>query len=167
MQPLAKQVEIPSHTASQLAQTEVRSNIFTLRNILCIEPIFSEEIRYENPIFKFQEGAADMGVLAIVLAIILLSQRVAEEKALINHLLNLEVKDGPSTYVDFERLLNQFHHQGYLRKRRIGAAIEYRWGTRAFAETTLFKMTAFFSEILNVPFTETILHQAERSSGDR
>ncbi|KXJ16233.1 non-structural maintenance of chromosomes element 3 homolog [Exaiptasia diaphana] len=122
------------------------------------------ECEKKNDLLEWGDESHRMGLLMVILSLIFMSENVISEAQLWHTLkkLGLQQKSEHPVFGDPEKLLSQeFVRQGYIEKKKIvgdETSFEYRWGARAFKETSKMQVLEFVAKIYG---TETSVWTAQ------
>ncbi|XP_031561295.1 non-structural maintenance of chromosomes element 3 homolog [Actinia tenebrosa] len=121
------------------------------KSYILIESIDCEE---KHGMIDWGSDSPKMSLLMVILSLIFMSENMITEAHLWHTLkkLGLEQKVEHPVFGDPEKMISQeFLRQGYIEKKKIvggdETSYEYRWGQRAFKETSKRQVLEFMSEI--------------------
>ncbi|KAF9570394.1 Melanoma-associated antigen D2 [Mortierella alpina] len=121
---------------------------YYLRNILPQELIAS-------PVVDWESDSADMGLLMVTLALIMVREGSIVENVLMSHYRRMSLLEDASPFGDVNKKLEMYIKKRYLEKVKLDhlddsgekAEIEYRWGARARVEVPEENVIKFIQEV--------------------
>ncbi|XP_075434534.1 non-structural maintenance of chromosomes element 3 homolog isoform X1 [Ascaphus truei] len=129
----------------QLEEIDTKNHVYILTNKL---------ERVEGDDMRVDDGIAKLGLLTVILSLIFMKGNTAKESAIWETLRRLHIEPGSknSDFGDVKKLVtDEFVRQKYLEYIRIPhtepAEYEFRWGSRAYKETSKMKILEFVSKI--------------------
>uniref|UniRef100_A0A8C5PIZ5 MAGE domain-containing protein n=1 Tax=Leptobrachium leishanense TaxID=445787 RepID=A0A8C5PIZ5_9ANUR len=129
----------------ELVEIDVKNHTYILVNSL--------EHKHEDNL-RVDEGTAKLGLLTIILSLIFMKGNIAKEVTVWEMLRRLRIEPGDKhpEFGDVKKLVtDEFVKQKYLEYIKIPntepVEYEFRWGPRAFKETSKMKILEFVSKI--------------------
>ncbi|OCT65503.1 non-structural maintenance of chromosomes element 3 homolog isoform X2 [Xenopus laevis] len=129
----------------QLEEIDTKNHIYILTNKLQ---------RVQGDGMSVDENTSKLGLLMVILSLIFMKGNTAKESAIWETLRRLRIEPGEkhSEFGDVKKLLtDEFVKQKYLEHHKVPhtdpVEYEFRWGQRAFKETSKMKVLEFVSKI--------------------
>ncbi|XP_053551499.1 non-structural maintenance of chromosomes element 3 homolog isoform X2 [Bombina bombina] len=129
----------------QLEEIDTKNHVYVLINKL-------ERVQGDN--IRVDDGVAKLGLLTVILSVIFMKGNTTKESVIWETLRRLRVDQGEKSedFGDVKKLVtDEFVKQKYLEYMRIPhtdpVEHEFRWGPRAFKETSKMKILEFVSKI--------------------
>ncbi|MEE6505751.1 hypothetical protein FKM82_005645 [Ascaphus truei] len=119
-----------------------------------LQQVFGFQLEEIDTKTHVDDGIAKLGLLTVILSLIFMKGNTAKESAIWETLRRLHIEPGSknSDFGDVKKLVtDEFVRQKYLEYIRIPhtepAEYEFRWGSRAYKETSKMKILEFVSKI--------------------
>ncbi|CAO3564123.1 unnamed protein product [Mortierella alpina] len=139
---------------------------YYLRNILPQELIAS-------PVVDWESESADMGLLMVTLALIMVREGSILENVLMSHYRRMSLLDDASPFGDVTKTLDVYIKKRYLERIKLDhlddsgekAEIEYRWGARARVEVPEENVIKFIQEVFGREAPSTLEANIRKAAG--
>ncbi|KAF9942595.1 hypothetical protein BGZ67_000819 [Mortierella alpina] len=139
---------------------------YYLRNILPQELIAS-------PVVDWESESADMGLLMVTLALIMVREGSILENVLMSHYRRMSLLEDASPFGDVTKKLEMYIKKRYLERVKLDhlddsgekAEIEYRWGARARVEVPEENVIKFIQEVFGPEAPSTLEASIRKAAG--
>ncbi|KAF9285587.1 Histone-Lysine N-Methyltransferase ash1l, partial [Mortierella alpina] len=154
-------------TKGRLGQAgEKGTKSYYLRNILPQELIAS-------PVVDWESDSADMGLLMVTLALIMVREGSIVENVLMSHYRRMSLLDDASPFGDVTKKLEMYIKKRYLERIKLDhlddsgekVEIEYRWGARARVEVPEENVIKFIQEVFGAEAPSNLEANIRKAAG--
>ncbi|KAF9967999.1 Histone-Lysine N-Methyltransferase ash1l [Mortierella alpina] len=157
-----------SHSDAALKRDDIRAGTksYYLRNILPQELIAS-------PVVDWESESADMGLLMVTLALIMVREGSILENVLMSHYRRMHLLEDASPFGEVTKKLEMYIKKRYLERIKLDhlddsgekAEIEYRWGARARVEVPEENVIKFIQEVFGREAPSTLEANIRKAAG--
>ncbi|KAF9959772.1 Histone-Lysine N-Methyltransferase ash1l [Mortierella alpina] len=157
-----------SHSDAALKREDIRGGAksYYLRNILPQELIAS-------PVVDWESESADMGLLMVTLALIMVREGSILENVLKSHFRRMSLEEDASPFGDTSKKLEVYIKKRYLERIKLDhlddsgekVEVEYRWGARARIEIPEENVIKFIQEVFGPEAPSDLEANIRKASG--